>query len=376
MGDAGSGGSRRADIDWLRAGAVYFLLVFHSAKVFDHQTWHVKDPLESDALDLLTGAIRLWHMPLLFALAGWSVTPSLDRRRSDAFLRERRERLLVPFAFGCATLIPLATYVELRHSGRIDESFAEFAPSFVTEHFTWMHLWFLIYLFVFTSLYLPLFRRIRGCDWEVERVPAWSVYAAIVPFAAVQVALRGRWPGYQNLYDDWANFAYYSLFFVGGFLLTCFPAVEQAVHAERRLAACIGLAAVAAMLAVAGGIYPPEEGSARWIAYQALTAVAGVCLVMALLGFGAARLGSSRRGLPYARDSAMPVYVLHQPAIIFLAVPIVALPVGVPVKFALLLTTATAATLGAYELFVCRSPLLRRLLGGRRTERRSARPAV
>jgi hypothetical protein len=37
------------------------------------------------------------------------------------------------------------------------------------------------------------------------------------PFAVVELALRWRWPGFQNLYDDWANFLWYSLFFVGGF---------------------------------------------------------------------------------------------------------------------------------------------------------------
>ena len=28
--------------------------------------------------------------------------------------------------------------------------------------------------------------------------------------------LRDRWPGHQNLYDDWANFLFYSLFFIIG----------------------------------------------------------------------------------------------------------------------------------------------------------------
>jgi fucose 4-O-acetylase-like acetyltransferase len=353
---------------------VYLLLPFHVAKVFDHQAWHVKDPAESGALDLFTGAVRIWHMPLLFALAGWSVAPSLERRGADGLMRERRERLLVPLAFGCATVIPLATYVEHLHAGRIDPGLVEFLPRFATEHFTWMHLWFLVYLFVFTALYLPAFRWALRRDWRVERVPPWALYAAIVPFALAQVALRGRWPGYQNLYDDWANFAYYSLFFVAGFLLTRLPAVERAVHAERRRAAVVGLAAVAAMAALAGGgLYAPAEGTARFFAFQALSAVAGVCLVAAALGLGAARLRSAARGVGYARESAMPVYVLHQPAIIFLAVPAVALPAPTPVKLGLLLTGATAATLAVHHLVVRRSATLRALLGGRRASRGRAR---
>jgi glucan biosynthesis protein C len=356
---------RRGDIDWLRAGAVYLLLAFHTAKVFDHRGWHVKDAAESDVVDAFTGLVRLGHMPLLFTLAGWSVAPSLERRAPRAFLRERRERLLVPFLFGCATLIPLATYVEVRHAGRFDGGIVDFMPVFVTDEFTWMHLWFLIYLLAFTALYLPAFRWIRRRDWRIDAVPSWGVYAAIVPFAAVQVALRGRWPGYQNLYDDWANFAYYSLFFVAGFLLTQFPAIEDAVQRERRRALVVAVAAVAAMAGLARGLYPPSEGSAEWVAFQALSAVAGVSMVVALLGFGHAHLRSRERGLAYARDSAMPVYVLHQPLIVFLAVPVVALPIGVPLKLGLLLGASTAATVGAYHLVVRRSRVLQRLLGAK-----------
>ncbi len=368
---------RRQDIDWLRVGAVYLLLAFHTAAVFNHQPWHIKNDVHADALDLFTGLVRQWHMPLLFVLAGWSVTHSLDRRGAKALLRERQERLLVPFVSGCVVLMPPLRYIELRHGGRLDENFVAFLPSFFTgiDRFTWMHLWFLIYLFVFTTLYLHGFQRIGSRDWSVERVPPWALYAAIIPFAVVQVLLRGRWPGYQNLYDDWANFAYYSLFFIAGFLLSRFPTVEEAVHREVRRAACIGLAAVLGMAALAGGLYAPPDGSSRWIAFQALSAVSGVCLVAALLGFGKSYLGSrsSGRRLAYARESAMPVYVLHQPLIIVLAVPIVGLPVGVALKFSLLLASAAAATLGAYHLAVRKSLVLRTLLGAKRIANRTAR---
>lgn len=358
---------RRLDIDWLRAGAVYLLLLFHSVRPFDSEDWHVKNEAQPIGADLVAGAISQWHMPLLFALAGWSVVPSLERRGAAGLMRERRERILVPFAFGTVTLIPLCAYVEERHKGEFDGSFVEYLPGFFTslDHFTWMHLWFLVYLFVFTALYLPGMKRVHARGWRVERVPAWAIYAAIVPLAAVQVGLRGRWPGYQNLYDDWANFAYYSLFFVAGFLLACFPAVERAVHAERRRAAAVGLAALLAMGAIVaadGGM--PSTHSAGWVALQALSAPAALGVVVALLGFGHELLARRERGLAFARESAMPVYVVHQPIIVLLAVPVVGMDVGVAAKLGLLVTASTAATLAAYRL-ARRSPALLRLLGSK-----------
>ncbi|HEX8646985.1 MAG TPA: acyltransferase [Thermoleophilaceae bacterium] len=365
---------RRHDIDWLRAGAVYLLLLFHSARPFDSDDWHVKDADHAVAVNLMNGAIGTWHMPLLFTLAGWSLAASLERRGASGVMRERRDRVLVPFAFGCVALIPLCAYVEGRHKGELDPGFLEYVPTFFTslDQFTWMHLWFLVYLYVFTLLYLPALRRLHERRPRIDRVPAWALYAAIVPLAAVQVGLRGRWPGYQNLYDDWANFALYSLFLIAGFALACFPAVERAVHGERRRAACTGAAALVALSVLSGGRALPA-GSPRWIAFEALTAVAGACVVMALLGYGAKLLAGRERGLGFARDSAMPVYVLHQPIIILLAVPVVGLGAGAAVKLPLLLAASTTATLGAY-LLVRRSRVLRRLLGARVGPRAASSP--
>src|SRR4029078_926998 len=64
---------------------------------------------------------------------------------------------------------------------------------------------------------------------------------------AVQTALRLRWPGVQNLYDDWANVAYYGTFFLLGFALARRPAWETVIAREWRRAGMIRLVARAAM---------------------------------------------------------------------------------------------------------------------------------
>jgi hypothetical protein len=49
-------------------------------------------------------------------------------------------------------------------------------------------------------LYLPLLGRLERSDVHVATVRPRVLHAAIVPFAAVQLALRWRWPGLQNLH--------------------------------------------------------------------------------------------------------------------------------------------------------------------------------
>src|SRR5512138_369034 len=69
--------SRRPDVDWLRVGAVYLLFVFHAGKVFDPAPfYHIRNDELSFAMLVVCGFIGLWHMPLLFLLAGWSAAAS------------------------------------------------------------------------------------------------------------------------------------------------------------------------------------------------------------------------------------------------------------------------------------------------------------
>jgi peptidoglycan/LPS O-acetylase OafA/YrhL len=358
---------RRPDLDWLRVGAVYLLLVFHTAKVFDRTPfYHLKNPEQSTALTVFTSGVHQWHMPLLFVLAGWSISPSLDRRSRRAFLRERRLRLLVPLGFACATMMPVIKYVEMRHLDHLRQGFFEFLPTFYSrfDRFTWAHLWFLAYLFTFTRLYLPLFERLRRSRLSFDHLRPGFLYLPLVPLALIQLTLRARWPGYQNLYDDWANFAYYSLFLLIGFALGRWPEIERAVHRESRRAAVIGLGALALLVPLFARARAPHAGlSLEWLGGQTLTAIAGYCTVLGLLGFAARRLRFSNRALAYLRDSQMPVYVLHQLAVVLIAAFVITLPLSIAAKYTLVLLAATTTTVGTYHLLVRRHPRLRTLLG-------------
>ena len=85
--------------------------------------------------------------------------------------------------------------------------------------------------------------------------PAY-VYAPLAVLVAVQVLLRPRWPGVQNLYDDWANFAYYSTYLLLGFVMARSPAFERALDGERRRALMIAAGTTLLLLAGVLGAQP------------------------------------------------------------------------------------------------------------------------
>lgn len=382
--------SRRTDLDVLRIVACYLLIPFHVGMVFNPAPfYHVRNGELSSVLMIACGFVSLWHMPLLFLLAGWSAFASFRSRGLGRFATERFQRLVIPLVAGCLLLAPGIKYLELRsgldlnfHGLRVAEAlqdgfrplipqglpvaapfgegFFEFLPTFYTQldRFTWSHLWFIAYLLTFSALALPLLAVLARSVGSATRTSSFWVYAPLVPLITIQLLLRERWPGPYNLVADWANFGFFFTFVVTGILMARFPAFEDALYRERRRALGLAAGAVTMLLVLLlRGVQAPS---------LLLTgvAVAGWCSVVALLGFARARHPRGGARLDALAESALPVYLLHQPVIVLLGFGVVQLPLGVAAKFVLLLLAASLVTLALYAA-ARRSHFTRFLLGMR-----------
>jgi len=395
--------NRRADIDWLRVAATYLLFVFHVGKVFDPAPFfHVWNGEKSFVFLVVCGFIGLWHMPLFFLLAGWSAASSLELRGTRAFLQERLHRLGVPLVVGCVLLAPAIKYLELQsgldlnHTGlRIaaehqdtirlliprglpvtrpfNESFLTFLPTFFTQldRFTWSHLWFVAYLLTFTVAYVPLFTwLLRSRARAAAGSRTWMVYVPLVSLIVIQLTMRDRWPGIYNLYNDWANVSYYSVFLLSGFFLACHPGVEDVVAREWKRSLMLGGMATGVLLL----------GVLRLFSSPAVllvgTAVAAWCFVIAFLGIARRYLTATTPTLTYLSESAFPVYVLHQAAIVLPGYWVVGLPLSIVTKYVLLLLLAVAITMSTYHWLVRPFAVPRFLLGMKAKACPLRRPAM
>lgn len=85
---------RRPDIDWLRVLATLLVVVFHAAMVFNPAPfYHIRNSDLSFAVLVFCGFVNLWHMPLFFVLAGWSLARAIGSRSIGDILKERTTRL-------------------------------------------------------------------------------------------------------------------------------------------------------------------------------------------------------------------------------------------------------------------------------------------
>jgi peptidoglycan/LPS O-acetylase OafA/YrhL len=387
---------RRADLDLLRVLAVLLLFPFHSAKVYDPQPWyHVWSADLIPGLQHATRFVHLWHMPLLFLLAGWSAVASLRSRGLGDFLRERKQRLLLPLLFGVVLLCPIVKYYELRSGVSIgltgvgaaawlqqahgalqlrplpvappfDESFLAFLPTFFTPaRITWSHLWFVAYLLVFSVAYAPLLARLARRGAAIPR-PGLALWLPALLLAASEIVLRPHWPGVQTLVSDWANVVKYSLYLLAGALLATDPRLEARARAQ--WPAALGAGALLAAL-------PLLPGAASGPVRLGAGAVAGWCLVVAALG-AAARFARPGPRLAWLAAGSMQIYVLHQLGVVLAAWWIDPLPLPAGVRLALVLVASTAGVLAFYAWVVRPLGWLDAALGGKAARQPSGRSPV
>jgi hypothetical protein len=299
-------------------------------------------------------------MPLLFLLAGMSAFASLGTRGLGRFLGERFGRLFVPLGFGILIMVPPQVYVErissmvaLRTSP-IDfgGSFLDFYPRFFTSccypdgNFSWHHLWFLAYLFVFSVALLPallLLRRLASSHGiRLSRPTASLALLALgLPLLAIELGLRPNFPSTHALIDDWASNLHYTWLMLAGALLMASSDLRSALGDTRRAWLLAAAVLSAGWLAVRFGIATvPTPGAALALRMGAEWS----CLV-ALLGYGNRILARPMPFLTRFGAVAMPFYVVHQTIIVLLGFWLVWW-VDVPLlKYAVVATLAFGASL-------------------------------
>lgn len=341
--DGSRSAQRLAYLDWLRFGVVLALAPFHAALsytgygyvyVYDNP---VRDAVLAgqglyghfgpDALRGFTVFLDNWGMQLLFLVSGMGAALSLRKRSAGAFIGERASRLMLPFPFILLLVIPIQSWFRALDFKTFSGGLFAFYPHFFNGistgpgspgNFDWGHLWFLMYLWVYSLIAAPLFaswqRRgtptLRGRQTPRIARAGWVLVPALW-IALLEAVFRPGWPGAQNLVNDWANFTVYLSFFVLGYLAGVDSRLPEAAERIRFVALALGLGAFAARLACYDW-FPVGEGYQRFnVLAQFLRGLASGGLVVAAIGFGRRHLTATGASLGIARDLSFPLYLLH-----------------------------------------------------------------
>jgi peptidoglycan/LPS O-acetylase OafA/YrhL len=378
--------ARRHDIDALRALAFCLLILYHLGMLYVAEwDWHIKSPDTFYWLQPVMIAMNRWRMDLIFLVSGLAASFLLKPDAAGRFAWQRTLRLFVPLVFGMLVIVPVQPYVQGVSNGLVEPGFGTFLARYYggypwpaeafdgwDSRFTWNHLWYLAYLWIYTLVLALLARplasrtgqRLRAAfaglrGWQLLVLPA-------LPLFAYTVTLQPLFPDDGDFIHDWYRNAVYFTVFLYGYLIArnagLWDELARLRHAALALAAWAFLAYIVLVLWLPADVAAPIQ-AVIWALRNAYIWLA----LSAILGWSFVLLNRPFRWLPWANDNVYPWYMLHQSLIVLLAYWLVPLRLPAAVEAAVVLA-GTVAGCWAISAGVRRVDWLRPLFGLKRRE--------
>lgn len=394
--------ARRHELDWLRSLVVLGLIPIHAAILFSAASdVQLKNAETNMLLTRLISYVTAFGMPLLFLVAGASSWFALGRRTPSRYIRERLIHLFLPFVFATLVIIPIQVYAVVstdphllttagipmpdRH---VLDSYFQFYPAYLraygyfVTHFSlvfvpifWGHLWFLPRLLVTSIMALPILlylRGSRGQRWIVRLARLCDrpggIFLFAIPLIITDIALR---PGWLNkvtagwpLFDDWCQFTLFFLFFIWGYILYAEPRILRQVARQAPTTVILGslIWVVAQFIQVPNYQIPLAESLAPFL-FLPFRSLMSWLLTVGMLGIGIRYLAHTNGLGRFLNDAAFPIYVIHMPVILVIAVSVLNWDASVLVKFSTIVLGSAVAILAIYEVLIKPWPAVRVLFG-------------
>lgn len=368
---------RRVDLDWVRIAAFALLILYHVGMFYVPWGWHIKSAQPVTALEPLMLLLNPWRLALLFLVSGVATRFMLRKMAPGALLRARSSRLLVPLVFGMFVIVPPQAYIQIVEALGYPDGFVDFylthylafGPQFCPKPCiilpTWNHLWFVVYLWVYTAALGVVVMAVPGLVGRIETRLAsllsglWLLILPSLLFAAFRLTLRPYFPSTHALFGDWYNHALFASAFLIGFLLAHAGSFWEEI--ERRRWIALVFAAASFLFGMALRAVPDGGAPLRLLAGFAYGFDQWLFIV-AMLGFAQRWLTKDSAARRYLTDAIFPYYIVHQTAIIVIAHALRGSGVSTGVEAAIIVGGTAAACVVSYEV-VRRVRWLRPLFG-------------
>lgn len=368
--------NRRHDIDALRALAFALVILYHVAMYYVADWgWHLKSPHAAEWLQWPMRALNLWRMDLVFLVSGLAIGFLQRGQTAGGLLGQRSWRLLLPLAFGMAVIVPFQPYAQGVANGLVEPGFGNFLARYYTggpwprgafdgwdAGVTWNHLWYLPYLWAYTTLLVLLLPALESAaGLRLRRAFTGLRGAALVLVPALPLILYSLtlWPHFPKIthdliHDGWAHAVYFTLFLYGYWI-----GIDESFWAEASRLAPRALALAAGLLAA---YFALRAHAAPWPVIRATADLYVWCALLAILGWAQLKLNRPWRWLPWANESVYPWYILHQTLTIVLIWWLAPLKLG-PVVEPMLLVAGTILGCWGLTSVIRSSAWLRPLFG-------------
>ena len=395
---------RRYDLDWIRVGAFFLLILYHTGMFYVPWEWHVKSPHIVEGLMPFMLLTNPWRLTLLFLVSGAATRFMADKVSVGKLTTARIARLLPPLVFAMLVIVPPQSYYQV-----VEYVAAHPDAPFGVENFwvryatasgrwcgpdgdclitpTWNHMWFVAYLLVYTLVLAAMLLAWRKAGEHIQKAAEATLKGVglfawpILFLGMLRATLYAKFGETHALVDDpYVHMVSFSAFLLG------FGLAKSQVLRDR-LTAVRWPALVAAFAAWSvwswmvwtywrhdGGDLP-QPSALTGLAGRFVYATQSWCAIVAILGFGAKHLTKGGPTLRYLTLGVFPFYLVHQTLIVVMAHHLAKLGLPQGLEGAILVVATFAGCFATYEI-VRRIPGVRILFGlkGQPAEATAKRP--
>lgn len=375
---------RRYELDWLRVFAIFIVFVYHSSRFFNLEDWHVKNINTFVWVEIWNVFATRWMMPLFFIISGASLFYAIAKSGGwSRFYVDKFMRLMIPVLVASVTHSALQVYLERITHGQFSGSFFSFLPEYFNGvylgigmpgnfAFHGMHLWYLLFLFLYSLICYPLFIWLKGSGREVLKritrlfaIPGlmYLWFAApllmmnvLIPHAVVDVG-NGGW-----------GFLYYIWFLISGFIIMSSNRLQQQIMNQRWVSLLLGMGLSSVYLyqlfSPSRLVFPALITD--WI-YTLLSFFSAWCWLFAILGFAMRFLAFDRPMLRSANEGVLPFYILHQTVLLWVGYFVMAWAIPAVLKWLIVFISSFIIIIILYLLLIRKLELFRFLFGMKTT---------
>lgn len=325
---------RHYGMDWLRVGAFVLLIFYHVG--FSFTPWGFQTPTRGvvDWAEIPLLGLSAWRLALLFAISGYASAALLKKDGNNrVFLKSRLLRLGIPLLFGLTVVVPPQPYMGLINSG-YEHGYGYFlfhdAFSFRKVGYedlpATMHLWFVIYLLVYTLVLCAglMFLPDAWRAWMREKAEKLLSGPLMLPLGIVLIfgirMFYDGWTDIHSLFVDRAAHLHYFGMFLYGFLLRGSEPMRQAIAKQWKIALVLGLLGYAWVIGDTL-LWPGNTPTpAEW--EQPLSFAKSVqCwgTVIALFGIADRYWNFDNKWRATLVEAVFPIYIAHQTVMVFVS---------------------------------------------------------
>ncbi len=347
---------RRYGLDWLRTIIVLSIIPFHAMIIFiQNEEWkmYVKDKVNVPVFNFIDSVISRFHMVTLFLLAGIAIIYSLQKRDTSAFLKQRIIKLFIPLITGSVLLNPIMTYIWGINQGRT-ENFPEHYIGFFTKDlgelngfnggYTPGHLWFVLYLLVFSIVGLPFFLWLKSNkSVKVKKVLAGFFYK---PMTILLLAVPYCFIYLIEILDEKNPIAYFYVVLVGCLFATD-DSYLKALNRDKWKYVIFTF-----ITFIIYYFFQPANSSNMVInySYALMVRLTQLLPALALIGLFDFYINKNSKLLQYLSGASYTTYVIHLLVVTVIGFFVIKLSITPYLKFAIIVVASYIVCFILYEI--------------------------